>query len=79
MSFEDCLEDIFYLTALAWTKPDDCSRYPITTKINDRRLGEDASEYDEDALRFNFLEDLETENSFEENAGSRSNNDEAVR
>ena len=61
LPFKLCLEDVYYLTGLTWTKPDDCSRYPITTKLNDRRLSEDASEYDEDALRFDFSEDIESE------------------
>ena len=52
LPFEKCLEDLYSLTVLAWTKPDDCSRYPITIKLNDRYLAEDASEYDEDALNF---------------------------
>ncbi len=50
LAFEDCLEDLYYLTALTWTRPEDCTRYPITIKLTDRRLGEDASEYDADAL-----------------------------
>lgn len=50
LSLEECLEDVFYLTALAWTRPNDCSRYPITTKLNDRFLGEEATNYDADAL-----------------------------
>ena len=79
MLFEDCLEDIFYLTALTWTKPDDCSRYPITTKINDRRLGEDASEYDEDALRFNFSEDLEPEDNTDKINSNNSKINEAIK
>lgn len=52
LPFEQCLEDVYALTALTWTKPDDCSRYPITIKLNDRYLVEDASEYDEDQLNF---------------------------
>lgn len=47
MSLSDILEDIYWLTVLAWTKPDDCTRYPITIKLNDRRLFEDAGEFDE--------------------------------
>lgn len=50
MSLKQCLEDTFYLTALAWMRPNDCSRYPITTKLNDRFLGEEATIYDADAL-----------------------------
>jgi len=61
LPFELCLEDVYYLTSLTWTKPDHCSRYPITTKLNDRWLSEDASEYDEDALQFNNSDDLEDE------------------
>ncbi|MEQ1763862.1 MAG: Piwi domain-containing protein, partial [Pyrinomonadaceae bacterium] len=39
LAFEKCLEDIYFLTCLAWTNPRDCSRVPITTKLNDRILG----------------------------------------
>lgn len=52
LSFEKCLEDVYALTVLAWTRPEDCTRDPITIKLNDRRLGEDAGEYDGDALSF---------------------------
>jgi hypothetical protein len=72
------LEDIYYLTALTWTKPDDGTRYPITVKLNDRRLSEDASEYDEDALRFDLSEDLESEDSFDEIADSEQDSEEAT-
>ena len=47
-----CLEDVYSLTTLAWTRPEDCTRDPITIKLNDRRLGEDAGDYDIDALSF---------------------------
>jgi hypothetical protein len=50
MPFEQCLEDLYDLTALTWTRPEDCTRYPISMKLTDRRLGEDASEFDADAL-----------------------------
>lgn len=56
LPFEACLEDIYRLTVLAWTKPDDCSRVPITIRMTDRALGEDATEYDEEALRFGTAE-----------------------
>jgi len=52
LDFEKCLEDLYALTTLAWTRPEDCTRYPITIKLTDRRLGEDAGEYDADALEF---------------------------
>jgi len=56
---QELLKDLFKLTTLAFTKPDDCSRVPITIKINDIRLSDSASEYDEDAYR--QLEILKTE------------------
>ena len=52
LSLEKCLEDVYSLSALALTKPDDCTRYPITIKLNDRFLGEEATEYDADTLEF---------------------------
>jgi argonaute-like protein implicated in RNA metabolism and viral defense len=45
-------EDVFYLANLTWTKIDDCSRLPLTIKMNDIRLRELAGEYNRDALRF---------------------------
>ena len=52
LPFLICLEDLYALTTLAWTRPEDCTRDPITIKLNDRRLGEDAGDYDSDALNF---------------------------
>ena len=52
LPFKDCLEDVYRLSVLAWSRPEDCSRLPITIKLIDRALGEDATEYDEDALKF---------------------------
>ena len=57
LPFDECLEDLYYLTTLAWTRPEDCTRYPITMKLTDRRLGEDASDYDADALEFEETEE----------------------
>lgn len=51
MSIEFCLEDVYALTALAWTRPEDCTRYPITIKLNDRYLGEEAGKFDEQGLQ----------------------------
>ncbi|MGD0061701.1 MAG: hypothetical protein ABSD58_20020 [Verrucomicrobiia bacterium] len=48
MTIEDCLDDVFALSCLAWTRPEDCSRDPITTKLNDRWLGEDGAEHKEE-------------------------------
>lgn len=50
LSLKDCLEDVFFLSALAWTRPDDCARDPITVKLNDRRLAEDAGDFNADEL-----------------------------
>jgi hypothetical protein len=52
LPFAACLEDVYRLSVLAWSRPEDCSRVPITIKLTDRVLGEDADEYDEDVLRF---------------------------
>jgi hypothetical protein len=52
MILEKVVEDVFYLSNLTWTKIDDCSRQPLSVKINDIRLREIAGEYDLDALRF---------------------------
>jgi argonaute-like protein implicated in RNA metabolism and viral defense len=52
MPFLACLEDVYRLTCLAWARPEDCMRDPITIKLTDRRLGEDATPFDEDALAF---------------------------
>lgn len=60
MSLKDCLEDIYALSALTWSKPEDCSRYPITTKLNDRFLYENTADYDEEI--FENIIDQEGEN-----------------
>jgi hypothetical protein len=52
MSFTQILEDVYALTTLAWTRPEDCSRYPITLKLTDRWLGEEASEFDIESLTY---------------------------
>jgi argonaute-like protein implicated in RNA metabolism and viral defense len=52
LPLDQCVEDYYYLTTLTWTKPDDCVRDAITTRLNDRFLSEAATEFDEDALEF---------------------------
>jgi hypothetical protein len=52
MPFEELLEDIYAQTCLAWTRPEDCSRVPMTLKLTDIRLREHAGGYDEDALEY---------------------------
>lgn len=58
MPLEHCLEDVYRLTCLAWTRPEDCTRYPIHIKLSDRWLFEDASEFDEQEIT---LEEEEVE------------------
>lgn len=52
LTLEQCMEDIFRLSCLAFTKPDDCSRVPLTLRLLDRRLRDEAGQYDEDAFKF---------------------------
>jgi hypothetical protein len=54
MAFEQCLEDIFALTTLTWSRPEDCSRVPVTIRLNDRYLREEATEFDYESLEFNY-------------------------
>lgn len=49
---ETAMEDIYALANLTWTRPEDCSRDPLSVKMNDLRLREVAGEYDSDDLRF---------------------------
>ncbi len=53
LDFIECLEDIYALTTLAWTRPEDCSRVPITIRLNDRFLQEEA-DYDNETLEFSY-------------------------
>lgn len=59
MPFHEILEDVYALSCLAWTRPEDCTRNPITLKLADIRLREHAGGYDKDALEYN--DELETE------------------
>ena len=61
LAFEEALRDVFYLSTLAFTKPDFCSRLPVTTKLLDNRLRDQASEYDEDEHQDLGWEDDEDE------------------
>ena len=57
---EKWLEDVDFRSALAWTLPEDCTKHPITIKLTDRRLGEDAETFDSDALEYSTMEGGET-------------------
>lgn len=50
MSLEECLREVFELSCLSWSSPDNGIRVPITIKLCDRVLFEDAADYDEDAF-----------------------------
>ena len=52
MPHEQITEDVFSLTSLTWTKPDDCLREPMTIKLTDIRLEEHAGTFDEDAIDY---------------------------
>jgi hypothetical protein len=52
MPHEHIIEDVFSLTSLTWTKPDDCLREPVTIKLTDIRLEEHAGTFDEDAIDY---------------------------
>lgn len=56
MPLETVLRDIYYLSTLAYTKPDDCSRDPLTIKMTDRRINEYGGHYDSD--QFDLLKEL---------------------
>lgn len=61
LTLEKCLEDVFYLSSLSWTRPEGCIRHPITTKLNDRMLYDIATDYDEDEFDFADAESSEEE------------------
>lgn len=50
LDFEKCLEDVYFLTTLTWTNPRDCAREPITIRLTDRYLNEEAGEYSKNDL-----------------------------
>ncbi len=52
MPMEKCLSDVFSLSCLTWTRPEGAIRLPISIKLCDRSLFDEAAEYDEDAIKF---------------------------
>lgn len=52
MSVERCLSDVYSLTCLTWTRPESAMRLPISIKLCDRSLFDEAAEYDQDAIEF---------------------------
>ena len=58
MSIEYCLSDIFSLSCLTWTRPEGVTRLPISIKLCDRSLFDEAAEYDSDAIDFEIDNNL---------------------
>ncbi len=52
MSIEHCLSDLFSLSCLTWTRPEGATRLPLSLKLCDRSLFDEAAEYDQDAIEF---------------------------
>ncbi len=52
MPIEHCLSDVFSLSCLTWPRPEGAMRLPISIKLSDRNLFDEATEYDEDAIEF---------------------------
>lgn len=57
MPLTNILEDLYYLTCLAWTRPEDCTRYPVTIKLTDIRLREHTEIHDTDAIEYEESEE----------------------
>ena len=61
MSIEHCLSDIFSLSCLTWTRPEGATRLPVSIKLCDRSLFDEAADYDQDAVEFgNTQEEVAT-------------------
>ena len=59
MPMEECLGDVFDLSCLTWGRPEGVMRVPISIKLCDRSLYEEAEEVNEDEVEFgndNFSE-----------------------
>ena len=52
MPIAECLSDVFWLSCLTWTRPEGAMRLPISIKLCDRSLFDEAAEYDRDAIEF---------------------------
>jgi len=52
MPIEQLLCDVFALSCLTWPCPERAMRLPISIKLCDRNLFDEAAEYDEDAIQF---------------------------
>lgn len=52
MSIQHCLEDVFSLSCLTWGQPEGSMRLPISIKLCDRRLFDEATDVNEDEVAF---------------------------
>jgi hypothetical protein len=52
MPIAHCADDVFALSCLTWSRPEGAMRLPISIKLCDRTLFDEAAEYDEDAIEF---------------------------
>ena len=59
MPIEHCLSDVFSLSCLTWTRPEGATRLPISIKLCDRILFDEAAEYDEAVIEFGNDADLQ--------------------
>jgi hypothetical protein len=61
MPIAKCLEDVFALSCLTWGRPEGVTRLPISIKLCDRSLYDEAAEYDQDEIAFgndNYVEGM---------------------
>lgn len=52
MSIENCLDDVFALSCLTWGRPEGAMRLPMSIKLCDRSLYDEAADYNEDEVEF---------------------------
>jgi hypothetical protein len=52
MAIEQCLEDVFALSCLTWSRPEGVMRLPISLKLCDRSLYEEATDVNDDEVAF---------------------------
>jgi hypothetical protein len=52
MTIQHCLEDIFALSCLTWGQPEGAMRLPISIKLCDRSLFDEATDVNEDEIAF---------------------------
>jgi hypothetical protein len=52
MPIDQCISDVFALSCLTWTRPEGAMRLPISIKLCDRSLFDEAGDIDDDAIEF---------------------------